>query len=294
MTLLSMTGFGEARLEQDGLSLGVEVRSINSRFFKLSTRAPEGYAPVEPRIESLVRKFVSRGSVQVSLRVVQESSADDFQIDPVVLGGYYRQLNELSGELGAEAFTRLDALLTLPGVMVERQRASSDVEQRWPLVQKTLTTALERLRQMRQEEGRAMAQDLLEKCADVAAQLTTVEQRAPLVVEVYRQRLTERLNKLLGEHEINIEPRDIVREVGIFADRCDISEETVRLRSHLAQFEAIMKESQSGKKLEFLIQEMFREINTIGSKANNAEIAACVIEMKSAVERMREMVQNVE
>jgi uncharacterized protein (TIGR00255 family) len=158
-----------------------------------------------------------------------------------------------------------------------------------------LTEALGRLTQMRVEEGRSMASDLSENLRTIARELESVEARAPLVVEAYRSRLTERLNKLLAEVGVRVETADVVREVGMFAERSDIAEEIVRLRSHLEQFAAVMDAAESqGRKLEFLTQEMFRETNTIGSKANDAALARHVIEMKTAIERMREMIQNVE
>lgn len=148
---------------------------------------------------------------------------------------------------------------------------------------------------MRAEEGRAMGTDLRSNCTTIAEQLAHVEKRAPRVVDNYRQRITDRLQKLLSEYEVTVEASDIVREVGMFAERTDISEEIVRLKSHLDQFDTIMGEQDvSGRKLEFLTQEMFREANTIGSKANDAEIALHVIEIKASIERMREMIQNIE
>jgi uncharacterized protein (TIGR00255 family) len=148
---------------------------------------------------------------------------------------------------------------------------------------------------MRQEEGAAMAADLTANARAIAAELSAVERRAPQVVEAYRARLLDRLKGLLADLGVQIQPADVVREVGIFAERSDISEEIVRLKSHLEQFATVMAERDSqGRKLDFVIQEMFRETNTIGSKANDAEIARHVIEMKTAIERMREMIQNVE
>jgi uncharacterized protein (TIGR00255 family) len=169
------------------------------------------------------------------------------------------------------------------------------IEEQWPLIESVLAAALKNLDQMRSDEGRSMAADLTDNARAIAKELTAIERRAPQVVDAYRGRLQDRLNKLLGELGVQVQPADIVREVGIFAERSDIAEEIVRLRSHLEQFDAMMatKES-SGRKLEFLTQEMFRETNTIGSKANDAEIARHVIEIKSAIERMREMIQNVE
>jgi uncharacterized protein (TIGR00255 family) len=140
-----------------------------------------------------------------------------------------------------------------------------------------------------------MTADLAENCSAIAGQLAEIERRAPLVADAYRARLSERLGKILAEFDAALQPGDLVREVGIYAERSDISEETVRLRSHLEQFAAIMAiEESSGRKLEFLTQEMFRETNTIGSKANDVLIARHVIEIKAAIERMREMIQNIE
>ena len=169
-----------------------------------------------------------------------------------------------------------------------------DTDNDWPVIEAALQQALEALASMRAGEGEAMAADMGENCRLIAAELDSITERAPLVVESYRARLTERLNKLLGEYDIQTQPADVIREVGMFGERSDISEEIVRLRSHLEQFDAVMKlEESSGRKLEFLTQEMFRETITIGSKANDAEIARHVIEIKAAIERIREMIQNV-
>jgi len=170
-----------------------------------------------------------------------------------------------------------------------------NVESDWPLVEQALKTALSNLDSMRTDEGKAMGVDLVENCGTISRELEAITARAPQVVEAYRTRLTERVNKLLAEYDVRLEPSDVIREVGLFAERSDISEELVRLRSHVEQFSSVMSLAQSsGRKLDFLTQEMFREANTIGSKANNAEIARHVVEIKAAIERMREMIQNVE
>ena len=154
---------------------------------------------------------------------------------------------------------------------------------------------MENLAQMRAEEGRAMAADLKVNCRAAAASLEQIEQRAPLVVDAYRTRFEERLKRILAEYEVALDPADLIKEVGLFAERSDISEEIVRLRSHLDQFATTMGLPESaGLKLEFLTQEMVRETNTIGSKANDVEIARHVIEIKTAIERIREMIQNIE
>jgi uncharacterized protein (TIGR00255 family) len=290
-----MTGHGEAHRRHNQVSIGVEVRTINSRYFKLSLRTIDPYSSLEPQIEAAVRDRIRRGTLQVALRIDREPSAEDFLISDVVLASYYEQLRKLNQSLKVTEPIRLDGLLQLPGVVVDRATQRQDVETDWPEVQAVLLEALDNLQKMRIEEGRAMEVDLTANCAVIAAALDQITLRAPQVVEAYRARLADRLNKLLTEYELTIAPSDIVREVGLFAERSDISEEIVRLKSHLEQFDMIMKnEDACGRKLEFVTQEMFRETNTMGSKANDPEISRHVIEIKSAIERMREMIQNVE
>ena len=170
-----------------------------------------------------------------------------------------------------------------------------DPAEDWPLIGATLEAALTNLARMRTEEGRAMAADLAANCRLIAARLDQLARRAPLVADGYRQRLEERLKRVLADFQVALDPGELVKEVSLFAERGDISEEIIRLRSHLDQFDAIMALPESaGRKLEFLTQEMFREANTIGSKANDVEITNDVIEIKTAIERIREMIQNIE
>ena len=293
--LLSMTGHGEAHRHEAGVSVAVEVRTVNNRYFKLSVRATEGYASLEAQIEAVVRQHIRRGTAQINLRVDREPSPDDYRLNIPVLEGYLAQLRGFFGESLRRDDASLASLLALPGVVREPTADVEVIEAQWPLIEQTLQDALARLTEMRQGEGRAMAADLATNAAHVAKELSAIETRAPLVVDAYRSRLSDRLNKLLGDLGVQIQPADIVREVGIFAERSDISEEIVRLKSHLEQFQTVQAtEESSGRKLEFLTQEMFRETNTIGSKSNDAEIARHVIEIKSSIERMREMIQNVE
>jgi len=290
-----MTGHGAARVHRGGVSVAVEVRSVNSRYYKLSVRATDGFASLEPRLDEVVRRYIRRGTVQVDLRVERDSSPDSFRLNAVVLASYQRQLSEVYQRLQMEESVRLESLLLLPGVVEERLPNPCGTEAEWEAIEEALVQSLENLTQMRAKEGEAMAADLLENCRTIAAQLSCIEKRAPLVVENYRGRLTERLNRILSEYEVKIEPTDVVREIGLFTERSDVSEEIVRLRSHLDQFQSTVQLPEgSGRKLEFVTQEMFREANTIGSKANDAEIACYVIEIKAAIERVREMIQNVE
>ena len=295
--LQSMTGFGESRCQQEGMAVAVEIRTINNRFFKLTVRSGEGYASLESAVEAAVRQSVHRGTVQVNIRVDRRRAATDFKINADVLDRYRRQLASLMREwnLPETEGPSFDALLPLPGVVDDTSGGIIDATADWPVIERVLRAALENLGRMRREEGFAMTADLTANCQVVAASLDRIERRAPLVVEDYRKRLFERVGKTLAELKVSLDPADLIKEVGLFADRSDISEEIVRLRSHLEQFRATTElPESSGRKLDFLTQEMFREVNTIGSKANDVEIAKEVIEVKTAVERIREMVQNIE
>jgi uncharacterized protein (TIGR00255 family) len=290
-----MTGYGEAHRVEQGLAIAVEARTINSRYFKLSLRTGEGFSGLEAQLEQLVRKYVHRGTVQVNLKIDRQASADDYRLNEVVLAGYVKQLDKIFPQANVAANPPLAALLPLPGVVDEAASGQLDLEKFWPPVEAAVVEAMDRLSAMRAEEGRAMTNDLLSNLELIAGETEKIAVQAPVVVEAYRLRLTERLNRLLEQHETKVGDVEIIREVGLHADRCDISEEVVRLRSHLAQFREIMQQKEpGGKKLEFITQEMFRETNTIGSKANDADIARFVIEIKTSIERIREMIQNVE
>ena len=290
-----MTGQGAAQARQDDLFVSAEIRTVNSRYYKLTLRTTEGYTAIEPKVDELVRRHVRRGTVQMDVRVTRQSKLDDVGINRELLSSYVRQLKSIATSLDLDQEIDLGGLLALPGVVDEGSRTSLDLSEVWPTVRTAVNEALEGLRKMRAGEGQAMAKDLAENCQSIREQLTTVEARAPLVVQQYRGRITDRVNKLLAEFEVHVEPTDVIREVALFAERSDIAEEVVRLRSHLDQFHDIMQlEESSGRKLEFVTQEMFREVNTIGSKSNDAEIAKSVVEIKAAVERIREMIQNIE
>ncbi|MCB9923673.1 MAG: YicC family protein [Planctomycetaceae bacterium] len=290
-----MTGQGSAHVTDGGISVAAEIRTVNSRYFKLALRTSDGYGPLEPRIEEVVRRYVRRGTVQLDLRVERQAATDDFRLNETALASYQRQLTEVARKLGLESRVTLESLLTLPGVVDERVSRNVDTDAEWPVVERALALAIEGLTKMRTDEGAAMGTDMAAQCKAIGEALDCVAVRAPLVTEGYRDRLTERLNKLLAEFEVRVEASDVIREVGLFSERSDISEEIVRLRHHLEQFDTIMGlDESSGRKLEFITQEMFRESNTIGSKANDAEIGRHVIDIKAAIERIREMIQNVE
>ena len=293
--LLSMTGFGEAHHQEDGFSIKIEVRSINSRYLKVTVRCGDAYSALESEIEKVLRQQVRRGTVAVSLRTDRAKSPEDYRLNLNALAGYRDQLDELSRKWNRPDSVPLEHLLLLPGVVDEDPLQLTDATRDWPLIRSTLEEALKHLGQMRADEGRAMAADLRTNCETISGELDAIERRAPIVVDGYRTRLEERVRKLLADYEISLDPSDLIREVSIFAERSDISEEIVRLRSHVEQFVGTLDlPTSSGRKLEFLTQEMVREANTIGSKANDVELARHVIEIKASTERIREMIQNVE
>jgi uncharacterized protein (TIGR00255 family) len=293
--LLSMTGFGEAHSHENGLSVSVEVRTINSRYFKLAVRASEGYSALEPQIEQSVRRAIHRGTIQVALRVERIRPDEDYKLNVGLLERYRSQLEELKSRWNLQEDISLQSLLPLPGIVNEDPLIFQDALADWPVISRALDKALETLAGMRAEEGRTMGADLAVNCRQVLTHLEQVERRSPLAVADYRARLHDKLKTILEEYSVALDPSDLIKEVSFYADRTDISEEIVRLRSHVEQFLASMDlPESSGRKLEFLTQEMVREANTIGSKANDVEITRQVIEIKTAVERIREMIQNIE
>jgi uncharacterized protein (TIGR00255 family) len=291
----SMTGFGEAQEQTDSLTVRVEIRSVNNRHLKLSCRLPEGYLGLESRIEGVTRQFIRRGSLQLNVYAERPTKDEDYEINQSLLTHYHRQISSLSAKLHDIGEIHLTDLLQLPGVVREVPPADVDAEAEWQVVEAALRKALAHLDQMRQLEGQALASDLQTNCEAIAKELDQIEQRAPEIVKAYETRLLERINQLLADHNVQSDPSAVLREVGVFADRADISEEVVRLRSHLTQFDRIMRtEHAAGRKLEFLIQELLRETNTIGSKGNDAQVARHVVQIKTNIERLREMIQNVE
>jgi uncharacterized protein (TIGR00255 family) len=233
--------------------------------------------------------------VQVDVRIDRKAAIEDYRLNETALAAYLQQIKQLASRWQISDDVRLEPILALPGVVNENLVSEIDVDAAWPATERAVKQAVASLARMREEEGRAMSVDLAENCRAIVAELVAVEQLAPRVVESYRLRLVERLNKMLSDLGVAIQAAEVVREVGLFAERSDISEEIVRLRSHLEQFQSIMGASESsGRRLDFVTQEMFREANTIGSKANDAQIARHVVEIKTAIERIREMVQNIE
>jgi uncharacterized protein (TIGR00255 family) len=295
--LLSMTGYGEARYQGDALTLSIELRALNNRYLKVSLRASDPYHLLESEFEKVIRRSVKRGTLQVHCRCERQASSQDFRINPVALRSYLVQIQAACADAGLHDRDNpvFAGVLALPGVVPESATLTAHLEEDWPLIERVLEEALGRLHAMRKEEGRAMAEELLAHRDTIAGHLERIRGRIPHVVTAYRDRLHERVRALLGELDVQLDRSELIKEVSIFAERSDIAEEVVRLASHLGQFQEMMNDAESpGRKLEFLTQEMFREANTIGSKAGDVEISREVVEIKGTLEKIRELVQNVE
>jgi uncharacterized protein (TIGR00255 family) len=291
---LSMTGCGEGVATEGASVCRVELRSVNNRFFKLSLRAREGFGALEGQIEAAIRRRVRRGAVQVTLDVGGPAAPAGRSIDQAQLGGYLDQLQDFCSGRGLDPPGTVDGLLSLPGVLVESQPTLDAIQRAWPLVARALDEAVERLDRMRRAEGDAMARDMIATCGEIAALVATIRGRVPAVVELHRARLFDRVSKLLAAHGTALAPADLAREVALIADRSDIAEELVRLESHREQFERLLGEESPGRSLDFLTQELAREANTIASKSLDVPIAHAVVDLKTRIERLRELVQNVE
>jgi len=294
-----MTGFGEARHEADGLTLSVEVRTVNNRYLKVSVRGSDPYPMLEPELEKVVRKVVRRGTVTIHVRCDRLGRGGDFVLNAVALRSYLEQVRAVCDQVGWQVHVSalLGQILGLPGVAPEPGGVSGrPPDNELAAVERTLEAALGRLQAMRQQEGRAMADELLALRQAVADHLGRIREMIPTVVENYRHRLRDRVGQALAEHNVAVRPEDLIREVAVFAERSDVAEEVTRLASHLDQFEAIVRTEDDGpgRKLEFLVQEMGRETNTIGSKAGDVAVSRHVVEIKAALEKVRELVQNVE
>jgi uncharacterized protein (TIGR00255 family) len=293
-----MTGFGEARHQSNHLSLSIEVRALNNRYLKVSVRAPDPYHLLEAEFEKVVRRSVKRGTIQLQLRCDRQSTVEDFRINTVALSSYVEQIRNAvaSMNLADRGESLLAQVLTLPGVVPEAGSMAHRLHDDWALIEKVLEQAIANLNRMRQEEGGAMAAELLALRESIGEHLDAIRRRAPEVVVAFRQRLLDRVQSLLKEVDVKLDQNDLIREVSIFAERSDIAEEVVRLATHLDHFrDIVQKEAESpGRKLEFLTQEMFREANTIGSKASDVGISREVVEIKATLEKIRELIQNVE
>ncbi len=289
----SMTGFGRGEAEGQGKKFTVEVKSVNHRYCEVMLRMPRGMVSLEEKARRYILSRLARGRVDGFITVEDCTvKTATVKVDKVLAASYYKAMEELISNLGISSGIKPEHLLSLPGVF-SLEEPAEDIEAYWPVLEQALTGAVDGLLDMRSTEGVRLQEDLLSRLELIRVVLKGIEARAPEVVEDYRFRLNQRLQEWLKDSTLDM--NRLMAEVAVFAERSNITEEVVRLYSHIDQTgETLGMEEPVGRKLDFLLQEMNREINTIASKASDLQIAKAAVEIKSELEKIREQVQNLE
>ena len=291
--ILSMTGFGRASEVRGGREITVELRSVNARYFEYSSRIPRSCSYMDGKLKKLLNSRIYRGKVELSLTIQNVDLTDTVvSVDLELARSYQQALCELAGELGVKNDLSAGMLARFPDVLTTRH-ADADEEQLWADVSAVTEQALDRFVEMRAVEGEKMKEDILSRLAFIEECVGRIEAQSAGRVESYTQRLYEKLRVLLEDR--NIDDARVLTEAAIFADKTAVDEETVRLRSHIAQYRAILEMNEPvGRKLDFLTQELNRETNTIGSKCQDLDITRVVVDVKAEIEKIREQIQNLE
>ncbi len=297
--LKSMTGFGRGEYLDEKLSLTLEIKAVNHRYNEIAIRLPRVFNSLEERIRKQIAGTINRGRVDVFINMTDTAPGKcTLKVDKALAVAYHAALKEVAVEVGLKSevndWQELMFLMRSHGV-VSTEETSGDAEDYWESLNSTLVMALDNLLKMRLAEGENIYHDLCGRVDTIEAYLEDIEGRAPVVVEEFHEKIKERVRELLKDVGQTIDPDKILHEVAIFADRTSITEEIIRLKSHIKQFRATINlTSAVGRKLDFIIQEFNREVNTIASKANDAAITQVTVEMKSEIEKIREQIQNIE
>ena len=291
--VLSMTGYGRARLTLHGRDITVEIKSVNSRYFEYSSRLPRGYSFLEDKLKKLVNGKIARGKAELNLTIVNVEAPDTVITPNVELARQYKAaMDEMARQLGMRNDVPLSGLCRFPD-MFSAVHAEADEAELWQDVQAVAAAALENFVAMRAAEGAKLREDVLARLCTLEKDVGVIEQTSAARVQKYTDKLYARLKELLDGRDID--DARILTEAAIFADKTAVDEETVRLRSHIRQYRDILALSEPvGRKLDFLTQELNRETNTIGSKCNELDITRVVVEMKGEIEKIREQIQNLE
>ena len=291
--IYSMTGFGRTTKKSKYGTINVEIKSLNHKFFEPSIKLPNGLAGFEDRVKSLLQKKVKRGKIYLNVSFEDTlKEMDKISINLDMARAYRRQIRGLKKNLALKGDIKLEQFITLPGVITyEAPRVESS--RIWTHVRKALDEAIEHLIKERGKEGRVLHKDLSKRAREIKTLLTHISQRSNINVANYKKHLSQRIKELTGTQLVD--KGRLEQEVALFAKNCDISEELTRLKSHISVFEESLKSDQeAGKKLDFIAQELHREINTIGAKASDFKISRWVIQVKSEIEKIREQVKNVQ
>ncbi len=292
----SMTGFGAASTSVDGAHYSVEVRSLNNKYFKAQIRLPDELQGLEAELDAALSHRFSRGSVLLTVRFADSSANAAAEVNIHAIERYLDQILQVPGLDHDSTRVDITAMLTLPGVVVAGS-GEKLLDRARPTLLKLLEQACDCLMAMRDREGEMLHQELHKHCAVIRSHLEVIVERVPITVDMYQQRLRQRINTLLADTGTTVRDEDLIKEVAFYAERSDIAEEVARLEGHLAQFAEIIDsegDDPSGRTLEFLSQELLREANTIGSKCLDVEISRRIVEIKGGIDRIKEQVQNVE
>lgn len=291
--LRSMTGYGRSQKILNGRDILVEIRSVNHRYYEYSSRIPRSYSYIDEKLKALLKSGISRGKVEASVTINNIEGRDIvIGINKSAAEGYIAALRSVSDELGLKDDLKLSNLIKLPDIFTV-QKAPDNEEQLWEDVSLVASEALEAFISMRCSEGERLKADVLKKAANIEKSICEVERLSPVTVENYRNKLRSKLEEILESRDID--EQRILTEAAVFAEKIAVDEETVRLRSHIAQLRTMLDSAEAvGRKLDFLVQEMNREVNTIGSKAQDLNVARVVVDMKAEIEKIREQIQNIE
>ena len=289
----SMTGYGRSRQVLDGREITVEIRSVNHRYLAYSARIPRMYGYLEEKLKTFLQSSVSRGKVEVTVTIQNLTGGDTVvQINQALAKGYLDAMRNQAESLGLKDDLTLSTLTRFNDVFT-LQKLEEDQQVIWNSVQQVARQALDQFLEMRRREGERLKLDLLQKLELLNGHVAAVEEQSPKTVAAYRERLLQKMEELLADR--CIDQQRILLEAGLYAEKIAVDEETVRLKSHLEQFAQMMEQSGPvGRKLDFLVQEINRETNTIGSKAQDLAVTRRVVEMKSEIEKIREQIQNIE
>lgn len=291
--LRSMTGFGRATVGNDSLNVTVEIKSVNHRYFEFSARMPRAYQFLEEKLKAFCQKSISRGKIELSVFVEElTDNSTEVEVNHTYAKAFIKALKNLSKEYKIKNDLKVSALVNNSEIFKLRKNALPD-EVVEDAVLKALGDAVEAFITMRETEGERLKNDVLSRADTILSKVALVEKYSPETVKAYRERLEAKIKELLENAQVD--EQRLITETAIFADKVAVDEETVRLRSHIKQLQNLLESSEPiGKKLDFIVQEMNRETNTIGSKAQNVEIAHIVVDIKSEIEKIREQIQNIE
>jgi len=289
-----MTGFGRGETTENGITATVEIKSLNSRYLDVSTRLPQRLQDRELEAKELVQEYVNRGKINITVNVTEADSAGpSIAVDTNKVVGYSQIIKELKEAAGIDEPITIRDITQFNDVFINKEEDEEILEEKWKVAEKALQEALRSLLKMRTQEGNQLKNDLIDRIDFIDENIEIITNETNGRADETREKLLERINNLIDEDKID--PERLEMEVAILVDKMDVTEEIVRLRSHLKFFkEAVEQPEPAGRQLNFLTQEINRELNTIGSKANNSEIAQYVVKCKEALEQIREQVQNVE